>query len=95
MRDSLDRVAESLQEIRDTFASIGESLHNFADWCQHWTNPANWPNELEALLSSEGFENGFLAFTLILIIIRMLGAKWPTKWIFWGWVIYWILRVIL
>lgn len=34
----------------------------------------------------------FLAGTILLIWLIMLGARWPQRYIFWGWVVFWAVR---
>lgn len=62
----------------------------------YWINPVNMFKEawgwLDCTISSGALDIPFLAASIVLIWLIMLGAKWPKKWIFWGWVIFWTLR---
>lgn len=81
------------------FKKLTESVDNLnhkIETISYWINPKNLATELwnvfGHLISSP--ETGYLlaAGTIIGIWLIMLGAKWPKKWIFWSWVIYWVFR---
>lgn len=73
----------------------------------YWLNPVHWFQHAWAGLR-DLLHNAWLAFphlfqsgaldvplivgTMIGILLLMLGANWPKKWIFWGWILFWTLR---
>lgn len=62
----------------------------------YWLDPRNVHEEIKEFLY-ETIAGGKLDEPMIIgtmggIILIGLGAQWPKKWIFWGWVTFWILR---
>lgn len=78
-------LAKSAQELNQSIENIG-----------YWVNPKNWVveawNAFEALIVSPDTATWLLGGTIIGIWLVMLGAKWPKKWVFWGWIVYWTFR---
>lgn len=72
-------------------ATIGKILY--------WINPVNWFVEvhrgLDWLINQPDTATGFLAATIVLIWLIQLGAEFPKKWLFWGWICYWFLRAVV
>lgn len=78
-------MAQGLQGLNDTLHDIG-----------YWINPVNLAREawqgLEWLVTNPETANFLMSGSIIGIILVMFGAKWPKKWLFWAWLIYWTLR---
>lgn len=78
-------VQEGIQGLNDRIDKIG-----------YWINPVNWVKELwgflDTLFKSGALDNALIVATIGAIMLIMLGAEKPKKYIFWTWVIYFILR---
>jgi hypothetical protein len=72
--------------------TLSNQVHGFC----YWINPANVLRELWNALHywvGEGpIDAIFIAATMVGVMLIKLGARWPKKVIFWGWLGYWILR---
>jgi murein DD-endopeptidase MepM/ murein hydrolase activator NlpD len=79
------KATDSIAELNDKLDTIG-----------YWINPVNWVKEawqgLEWLIQNPDVAIWLMGGTVIGIWLICLGAKWPKKWLFWGWIIYWVLR---
>ncbi len=88
-KESIDSTAQSIGEFNSKLDSIGE-------WLKYWLNPVNLGNEiwsgLDVLITSPDTAFFLIGATIIGGWLMMLGAKWPKKYLFWGWIIYWVLR---
>jgi hypothetical protein len=84
-----DDVARKLDELNRNIETAGDAF-------VYWINPVNWVQEgwqaLEALVLDPGTATWIMAGTVVGIWLIMFGARWPKKWIFWGWIVYWTLR---
>jgi hypothetical protein len=69
-----------------------DSINNFI----FWINPVNWFKALwawvDGSISTGALDAPFISVSIGLVILIMLGAKWPKKYLFWGWVVFWLLR---
>lgn len=88
-----------ISELRDYAKGINEAIKNLnekIDFYFYWINPVNWIKEgylyLEINISNGTFDYPFIAITIFLIWLIMLGANWPKKIIWWSWIIFWLLR---
>lgn len=83
--DFLEKPAQQLGELNDKL-----------DAFIYWINPVHWVKDgwrsLEQLFAGGTIDEPFIAASIILVILIGLGANWPKKWLFWGWVVYWLLR---
>ena len=88
----IEGIMKEIDEFKTSVGEFKESIDSF----RYWINPINWVKELWSWLHiniSTGFLDGpFLIYSIVLIWLLMFGAKWPKKWLFWGWVVFWILR---
>lgn len=59
-------------------------------------NPLNWIKDLylniHSLVRSGTWDIPFLVATIILIWLWMFGAEWPKRYLFWGWIGFFLLR---
>ncbi len=73
-----------------------EELNNKIDNVGYWINPVNWVKEawsaLDNVVSNGSWDVPMIAATIIGIILIGLGANFLKKWLFWGWVLFWLLR---
>lgn len=86
--EDYQRLSEEIQWFNDRFVTIA-----------YWINPYNWVF-IEWRYFKEWIKSGtanepFLVGTIILIWFMMLGAGWPKKYLFWGWVVFWVLRGVV
>ncbi|NOV01321.1 M23 family metallopeptidase [Paenibacillus planticolens] len=82
-------------DIKDGATAFKESLDaikEFTGKVIHWLNPHTWYTELHDLFVSGALDTPFILGTIGGVILLMMGASWPKKWLFWGWVIFWVLR---
>jgi murein DD-endopeptidase MepM/ murein hydrolase activator NlpD len=79
------KATDSIAELNDKLDTIG-----------YWINPVNWFKEawqgLEWLFQNPDVAIWLMGGTVIGIWLICLGAKWPKKWLFWGWIVYWVFR---
>jgi murein DD-endopeptidase MepM/ murein hydrolase activator NlpD len=75
--------------------SIGE-LNDKLDAIGYWMNPKHLLSEgweaLGNLMVNPEVAIWLMGGTIIGAWLIMLGAKWPKKYLFWGWILYWALR---
>jgi hypothetical protein len=80
---------------KDTANSLGE-LNGKLDAIGYWINPKHFiPEGWEALgilFTSPDLAVWLIGGTIVGVWLIMLGATWPKKWLFWGWIVYWALR---
>lgn len=73
-----------------------ENLNNRIDTYMYWINPINWVKEgwtwLDVNISAGALDVPFMAASIVLIWLIVFGAKWPKKYLFWGWLAFWTLR---
>ncbi|GMK49133.1 hypothetical protein PghCCS26_62630 [Paenibacillus glycanilyticus] len=81
-------IKEGLDSLNDSLRSISDFGHSVA----HYLNPVTWWNGLEQAFSSGALDSPLMIGTIVGIILMMGGARWPKKWIAWGWAIFWLLR---
>lgn len=64
----------------------------------YWINPKNLFTEawqgLEWLMLNPATGHFLIGGTIVGIWLIMFGANWPKRYVFWGWVSYWGLRVM-
>jgi murein DD-endopeptidase MepM/ murein hydrolase activator NlpD len=77
-----------IDHLNNTLDSIGKFFHQLG----YWLNPVNLWHELDKVFSSGALDTPLIVATIAGILLLMGGAKWPKRWILWGWVIFWILR---
>ncbi|TYP67385.1 M23 family metallopeptidase [Paenibacillus methanolicus] len=87
----LGGLQDALEGFNNTMSAIGHFFKEAA----YWLNPANLWRELGDVFQSGSLDEPLMISTIILILILMGGARWPKKWIAWGWVVFWILRGIV
>lgn len=81
----------SLDHLNNTLDGLGQFFHALG----YWLNPVNVWRELGHLFAGGSLDTPLVVLTIIGIMMLMAGAKWPKKWIFWGWVLFWILRGVM
>lgn len=81
-------IAESLGNISDGLHALGEFFKQLG----HWLNPNTWVTELHYLFHSGLLDTPLIVATIAGILLWIGGAKWHKKYLFWGWVVFWILR---
>lgn len=73
-----------------------EELNHKIDKIGYWINPVNWVKEawaaLHEVISTGSWDVPLICATMVCVILIGLGANFLKKWVFWGWVIFWILR---
>jgi hypothetical protein len=80
-----------IREAAEAVNDMAEGIKTAA----HYLNPVTWYETLREAISSGAWDIPLLVGTIIGIGIWSLGANWPKKWIFWGWVVFWILRGVV
>lgn len=82
-----------LQESLDEF---NKNVESFVDGFWYWINPLNWFIEankgLHWLINQPETATFLVSGTIVGIWLIMLGANFPKKYLFWGWIVYWTLR---
>lgn len=79
---------ESISRATDKVNQAADAWDTFI----YWINPVHWWDTLGAyVVSPEAFFSVAIA-TCLLIGLWGLGAQWPKKAIFWGNIVFWILR---
>jgi hypothetical protein len=80
---------------QDISSSISELNHHIDSFI-YWINPVHWFtsgwHSLGDLIQNPETAIILMAGTIIGGWLMATGVKWPKKWLFWGWVIYWVLR---
>lgn len=73
-----------------------ENLNSRIDTYMYWINPINWVKEgwgwIDTNIGNGALDEPFLVASMVLIWLIIFGAKWPKKWLWWGWIGFWILR---
>lgn len=81
-----------IKELNQNIQTATETL----DKITYWLDPRNAHKEIVAFLdetiSGGKLDEPLLAATIGGVVLIGLGAQWPKKWIFWGWIAFWILR---
>lgn len=87
-----DFIERPYTKLTDSVAELNDKL----DTIGYWINPKNLLSEawqgLEWLIYNPDVAVWLMGGTIIGIWIIALGAKWPKKWLFWSWIVYWVLR---
>jgi murein DD-endopeptidase MepM/ murein hydrolase activator NlpD len=85
--------------IENPYDKVGNSiseLNNKLDTFMYWINPKHWFTEgwsaLETFILSADTATWVMCGTMIGVWLMMAGLKQPKKYIFWGWIIFWVLR---
>lgn len=84
----LGGLKDGIDHLNKTLDGVGHFFHELG----YWLNPVNAWRELGNVFISGVLDTPLIVGTIIGILLLMGGAKWPKKWIFWGWVVFWILR---
>lgn len=82
----LVRLTESLVKIDERLAKL-----------DYWTSGAWMGNEwayFKKWLASGQANEPFMIASVVCIWLIMFGADWPKKWLYWGWVVFWVLRAV-
>lgn len=87
----ISEIKDSLNEINDSVNSVGSFFREVL----YWLNPVNLYKELDHVFDAGLLDVPLIIATIIGILLLMGGAKWPKKWLFWGWVVFWILRGVV
>ena len=84
-----------IKDLTDSIDRFTNSVDNFF----YWINPINWVKEgwawLDQNISSGSLDVPFMAASIILIWLIIFGAKWPKKYLYWGWLCFWVLRGVV
>ena len=82
----------ALADLQESINNLNKNMESLG----FWINPVNWFKEgwawIDYTVGSGTLDVPFLAGTIISIWLIMLGAEWPKKVLFWGWIIFWTLR---
>lgn len=85
-------MANPVTELSESIEKLNHNLDRLA----FWINPANWVKEgwawLDHIIGGGRLDIPFMATSIVLVWLIMLGAEWPKKVLFWGWIIFWTLR---
>lgn len=84
-----------ISDIKDaahTFKESLDSIKAFTGDVIHWLDPRTWYTELHDLFITGVLDTPFIVGTIGGVVLLMMGASWPKKWLFWGWVVFWVLR---
>jgi hypothetical protein len=80
-----DKVGNSISELNDKLDTFG-----------YWINPIHWFTEgwaaLERLILHPETGAWLIGGTIIGVWLTMAGLNIPRKYIYWGWIVFWILR---
>lgn len=86
-------------EIKQSIDEFNEKFSIFVDKFLYWINPLNWFIEankgLYWLVNHPETGNYLIVATIVGFWFMMLGANFPKKWLFWGWIGYWVLRALI
>jgi hypothetical protein len=85
---TLEGIREGLDAIREAIHAIGHGIKAIV----HWLNPHTWYDAGYQVFHSGALDTPLIVGTVGGIVILMLGASWPKKWLFWGWILFWALR---
>lgn len=86
--DKMDRLSDAL-----------EGLVTIIERAVYWINPVHWIDaivgHMHTVISHGMLDVWVIVITQALILLWSLGAKWPKKIIFWGWIVFWTLRGVV
>lgn len=75
------------------------TLNNKIDSIAYWSHPANWAKSgwhtLNIFFNSGNADIYLLVGTIAAIWLVMLGAKKTRTYLFWGWIVFWLLRAVV
>lgn len=84
--DGIEKTAQGLSELNTKLESV---------W--YWLNPKHIfqaaYDGLDYLITNPETAFYMMGGTIVGIWLIALGVKWPKKWVFWGWIAYFLLRV--
>ena len=76
-----------------------EAWERFWSKVGYWINPINLFKEMHRglhwLVNQPETAEYLMIGTIVGGMLIMLGAKFPKKYIFWGWIGYWVLRGVI
>lgn len=81
---------------------FNQNVQQIGDWLEkaaYWMDPRNAHKELwtwaDATIKSPETAYYMMGGTMIGVVLISMGAQWPKKPIFWGWITYWILKAMV
>ena len=83
---------ETIKGVQEGLDRLNDSIATY----MYWINPINLVKEgwgwLEANISAGALDVPFIAASIVLVWLIVFGAKWPKKYLYWGWLGFWVLR---